>query len=217
MFGLLVLCFDYSKVDIGEFNDWYDTEHIPERERTKGILNAQRWLDVTNRRISVAVYDLESVEALMYPEYLAISGKNLSPWSKRIIPACTQLLRFEGHQFSPGDGLALKTSPLLLMAGVNPAADQMSRAREQYREHAKSMAGVPGVQSIRIFGGTNRTVQFLELYELSSADVPKSDDWARADAAHGLGGLNVRAAFIRLCSRYKGEVAEPARVAAAVT
>ena len=78
MRGLLLLCFDYSKVPIDEFNDWYDTEHIPERERTRGILNARRWLDARNPRISVAGYDLESVESLRNPEYLAMAGRNLT-------------------------------------------------------------------------------------------------------------------------------------------
>ena len=203
MYGLLMLCFDYSKVDVNEFNDWYDTEHIPERERTKGILNAQRWLDANYRRISVAVYDLERVEALRNPEYLAISGKNLSPWSKRVISACTQLLRFKGGQFHPGNSLASKTSPVLLTAGVSVAADQVSTVKEIYREHATRAAKVPGVHSVRFFEGVTGSVQFLELYELASAEVTKLDDWARADAAHGLGRLNARAGFISLCDRYK--------------
>src|SRR6187551_3623966 len=97
MTGLVLLCYDYSQVAIDEFNDWYDTEHIPEREQVRGFLNAQRWLDLNNRHVSVAAYDLERIETLQSPEFLAISGKNLSPWSKRVIPMCTQILRFEGR------------------------------------------------------------------------------------------------------------------------
>ena len=43
-YGLLVAGFNYSNAAEDEFNDWYDTEHIPERERTRGFINAQRWL-----------------------------------------------------------------------------------------------------------------------------------------------------------------------------
>ena len=40
--GLLVAGFNYSMVDAGEFNDWYDTEHLPERQRCQGFINAVR-------------------------------------------------------------------------------------------------------------------------------------------------------------------------------
>ena len=203
MRGLLLLCFDYSRVAVDEFNAWYDTEHIPERERTKGILNAMRWLDRDNRRISVATYDLESVEALRNPEYLAISGKNLSPWSKRVIPKCMQILRFEGRQFLPGDTLASSGSEILLLVGVNAAGPQAASAKEKYREHASRAAKVPGVMSARFFEATNELVRFLELYELASAEVLKSQAWTDADAAHALGGLSARAGLKLVCDRYR--------------
>ena len=31
--GVLVAAFEYSNVAEDEFNDWYDMEHIPERQR----------------------------------------------------------------------------------------------------------------------------------------------------------------------------------------
>ena len=177
MRGLLLLCFDYSRVANDEFNDWYDTEHIPERERTRGILNARRWLDVNNRRISVASYDLENVESLRNPEYLAIAGKNLSPWSKRVIGMCTLVLRFEGRQLVPGEALVRDDARFLLMAGVDSAV-----AGDTYRDHAARMALVPGVLSARIFEGTNDSVRYLELYELESVTVSESAEWVRAVA-----------------------------------
>ena len=35
--GLLAAGFNYSMLDAGEFNDWYDTEHLLERQRTPGL------------------------------------------------------------------------------------------------------------------------------------------------------------------------------------
>jgi len=42
--GLLVAGFDYSPVAADEFNDWYDTEHVPERERVPGFMRIERWV-----------------------------------------------------------------------------------------------------------------------------------------------------------------------------
>src|SRR5580765_1383395 len=82
--GALIAAMDFSHVDSGEFNDWYDTEHIPERQRVPGFLSLQRWIGVENPRQSVATYDLESLAVLQSPGYRAIGGENLSPWSKRV-------------------------------------------------------------------------------------------------------------------------------------
>ena len=57
--GALIAAMDFSNVDAGEFNDWYDTEHVPERQRVPGFLTLQRWIGAENPRQSVATYDLE--------------------------------------------------------------------------------------------------------------------------------------------------------------
>src|ERR1700721_748706 len=41
--GLLFASFNTSPAQEDEFNDWYDTEHVPERMRVPGFLNPQRW------------------------------------------------------------------------------------------------------------------------------------------------------------------------------
>jgi hypothetical protein len=40
--GALIAVTDFSNVAADEFNDWYDTEHIPERQRVPGFLTLQR-------------------------------------------------------------------------------------------------------------------------------------------------------------------------------
>ena len=41
--GILVAAMNFSDVAEDEFHDWYDTEHVPERLRVPGFLNAERW------------------------------------------------------------------------------------------------------------------------------------------------------------------------------
>ena len=45
-----IAAMDFSNVAEDEFNDWYDLEHIPERERVPGFLKAQRWIGVESPR-----------------------------------------------------------------------------------------------------------------------------------------------------------------------
>ncbi len=65
--GALIAAMDFTNVDAGEFNDWYDTEHIPERARVAGFLTLQRWIGADNPRQSVATYDLESLGGAAKP------------------------------------------------------------------------------------------------------------------------------------------------------
>jgi hypothetical protein len=199
MHGLVLVCFDYSRTQVDEFNDWYDTEHIPERERTKVMLRAQRWLRRDDARISVAAYDLDRVESVRGPEYLAITGDNQSPWSKRMIGMCTQILRFEGRQLHPGTALADGDAEVMLVAAVDARV-----ATQAYPAVAERMARVPGVRSARIFEGSNDSVRFLELYQLESADVTRSKEWQRASEAvpDGIDSMGSRASFVWLCDRY---------------
>jgi len=73
--GTLIAAMDFSAVDAGEFNDWYDTEHIPERQAVSGFLTLQRWIGAENPRQSVATYDLESLTVLQGPGYRARNHK----------------------------------------------------------------------------------------------------------------------------------------------
>ena len=120
--GILIAAMDFSNVAEDEFNDWYDTEHIPERQRVPGFLVCQRWIGADNPKQSVATYDLESVSVLQGPGYRAIGGENLSPWSKRVTGRVQRLVRFEGDQILPGDKVAPENAGGLLLVGMTPAA-----------------------------------------------------------------------------------------------
>src|SRR5262245_17465132 len=81
--GTLIAAMGIGRAAEDEFHDWYDTEHLPERQRVPGFLVCQRWLGAQDRRISVATYDLATLGVMTSPGYLAIGGNNLSPWSRR--------------------------------------------------------------------------------------------------------------------------------------
>ena len=111
--GILIASMNMANAAEDEFHDWYDTEHLPERIACPGFLRCQRWIGASDRKISVATYDLENVDVLKQPGYLAIGGANLSPWSKRLGSRYERLMRFEGEQILPGD----KTAPAVSDTG----------------------------------------------------------------------------------------------------
>src|ERR1019366_6113184 len=124
--ALLLVTMEPSAADEQEFQDWYDTEHVPERAAIPGFLTAQRFVCVQGWPRYVAFYDLAYHEVLNEPGYLAVSGDRFSPWTKRILGRVTGLYRAEGIQVFPGDAVtgASGNAPWLILwrfRGTEPA------------------------------------------------------------------------------------------------
>lgn len=179
--GLLAAGFNYSMVDAGEFNDWYDTEHLPERQRCKGFINCVRWVGVDDPKVAIATYDLESHAVLHSPAYQAIGRENLSPWSKRMTAKAQRLLRIEADQLIPGDEVMHGTTPNLMIFACNVKPDTQAEVRKWYaEEHIPNLKKVPGVVSARFFASHAGTHNHIALYEIDKPETCASDAWKTA-------------------------------------
>ena len=182
--GVLIAAMDFSTCPEDEFHDWYDLEHVPERLRIPGFINAQRWIDVENPKISVATYDLDTVGVLHSPPYLAIAGANSSPWTKRTQRFRKSLTRYEGEQILPGDAIAPSNAGGLLLVGMTPAAEDETAFNAWYdTEHVPALARVPGVLCARRFRTAAGNTKYIALYHLASPGVVDSAEWKQASAS----------------------------------
>jgi len=182
--GVLIAAMDFSNVAEDEFNDWYDTEHLPERQRVSGFLICQRWIGAENPKQSVATYDLESVSVLQGAGYRAIGGENLSPWSKRVTARVQRLLRFEGDQILPGDKAAPEGAGGLLLVGMTPAPAVETAFNAWYdTEHVPALARVPGVLCARRFRAGSGGPKYVALYHLAAPGVVDSAEWKAASGS----------------------------------
>jgi hypothetical protein len=184
--GLLVAGFNFAPVAADEFNDWYDTEHIPERQRVPGFVNCERWIGADDPTISIATYDLESLDVLKSQAYRAIAGENLSPWSKRVTAKCRRICRFEAEQTLPGNKAAPKTGAnAMLFFAMNPLPEAEADFNAWYdQEHVPALAAVPGCSLARRFrirtAVSEGNHRYLALYHLASPDVQASEAWQKA-------------------------------------
>ena len=179
--GTLIADMRIAQVAEDEFHDWYDTEHLPERQRVPGFLLCERWLGADDPRVSVATYDLEGVAVLQGAAYRAIGGENLSPWSKRVTARVDRLMRFEGDQILPGDQLPPPSAGGLLLNAMNIAPELEAEFNEWYdKEHIPALAAVPGVLCARRFRGTSGNRKYVALYHLAEPGVVESAEWKTA-------------------------------------
>ncbi|HUC11644.1 MAG TPA: hypothetical protein VL985_14635 [Stellaceae bacterium] len=179
--GILIAAMDFSTAPEDEFHDWYDLEHIPERLAVPGFLNADRWIGIDNPKISVATYDLDNVDVLKSPAYLAVGGDNGSPWTKRTAKFRKSILRYEGEQVLPGDRNAPSNAAALMLIGMNIAAEHENEFNEWYNsEHLPALGSVPGVICARRYRGTGGTQRYVALYHLEARQVLQSAEWRKA-------------------------------------
>jgi hypothetical protein len=182
--ALLLAAFDFSGAHADEFHDWYDLEHIPERQAIAGFGACERWISAEQPEISVATYDLDSIDVLRGEAYKSIAYGNLSVWSKRVTSMCTRLLRFEGTQITPGEARAPEGAGGLLLNAINVAPEAEADFNAWYKdEHQPALARVPGTLAARSYrsaeagGGTHR---YVALYHLESPAVTQSAAWKAA-------------------------------------
>lgn len=180
--GLLLAAFDFAGARADEFHDWYDTEHVPERLGVPGFLNAERWIGDELPTLAIATYDLESPDVMNTPAYQAVAGENVSVWTRRIAGKTNRLMRFEGEQLVPGDGVAPPGAGGLLVASMNidPAVEADFTAWYD-TEHLPQLGAVPGVLSARRYRATAPSErQYVAVYHLQTPDVARSEAWRRA-------------------------------------
>jgi hypothetical protein len=176
--GLLLSCFDYSPVAEDEFHDWYDTEHIPERERVPGFLACQRWIAVDRPKSSIATYDLAAIDVLRSPGYLAIGYDNNSPWTRRVGWRCIKLLRFEGEQIVPGNERPPAAAGALLVWAWNLDGTSEAALIDWFRaEHGIPSSNRSQIRAARLFRATASTHRYVALYHLSSAAIVNRAAW----------------------------------------
>ncbi|MFV0298337.1 MAG: hypothetical protein ACK5JT_19720, partial [Hyphomicrobiaceae bacterium] len=181
--GLLLAAFDYTANHADEFHDWYDLEHVPERQRIKGFGRCERWLGVEAPNVAVASYDLDSHDVMKSEAYRAIAYDNLSVWSKRVTGIARRILRFEGTQVTPGDMEAPAGAGALLVNAMNVSPEGEAEFNAWYdEEHLPALAGVPGTLAARRYVSeeADGSHKYVAIYHLTSPAVCSSAAWKKA-------------------------------------
>ena len=179
--GILIAAMDFSTVAEDEFHDWYDLEHVPERQRVPGFLDCRRWIGAQNPKVSVATYELDNVDVLKGAAYRAIGGENLSPWSKRLTGRVKMLMRYEGEQILPGDQSVQAGAEALLINAMSVAPEHEREFNEWYdTEHIPALAAVPGTLCARRYRGAGAAQKYVAVYHLAAVEVQASAAWKAA-------------------------------------
>jgi len=167
-----------------EFNDWYDTEHFPQRGALSGFETASRWTCISGWPRWLALYDLTSAAALETDAYRAVSGPNSTPWSQRILPRTLGRMRIIAEQVAPGDANGLNPGQISrLLVARYPSAI----ASDSLEIVLSAFHALDGVVQLRVFKSKRGST--IDLWAITAFDHPVSAETLMSKAGRLAGNF----------------------------
>ncbi|MGE0226648.1 MAG: hypothetical protein AB7F35_22055 [Acetobacteraceae bacterium] len=181
-----------------EFQDWYDTEHFPERRDCEGFVTAGRYSCIDGWPRYLALYDLADTEVLRGPGYARIAGARYSPWTHRIMSRVWGQYRADGRQVHPGNALlgaqgASSRIRLLRFRQAEPGSEQaiLDGLRAAYEGQAETA-------QVRLFRADQPDgIDFIAIVELRGAGSGQADAAVFGPAARFLDLVNTYVPYTR--------------------
>ncbi len=177
--GIFLVYVDIDAEHDKEFNEWYNTEHLPELLAVPGILAAARYQAVKGGPKYLAFYELDNVAVLHTP---AFTNRPRTPWGERVSPSVigTNLTRIVGEQIFP-EGIEMPErgmAPVLQIGRMSVPAEVEAEWNAWYNgEYIPGYRKVPGVMYARRYRVHEGTSGYTTVYEFASTAVPESAEW----------------------------------------
>jgi hypothetical protein len=177
--GIFLVYVDIDAKHDKEFNDWYNTEHLPELLAVPGILSAARYKAVKGGPKYLAFYELENVGVLRTS---AFTDRPRTPWGQRVSPSVigSNLTRIVGEQIFP-DALEVPErgmAPVLQIGRMSVPAEIEAEWNGWYSgEYIPGYRKVPGVIYARRYRVHEGTSKYTTVYEFTGTAVPESAEW----------------------------------------
>ena len=191
--AIMVVYTDVAVEHDADFNTWYNQEHLPERLSNPGFLDGARYEALRGGPRYLAVYELESAEALQSDEYQR-QRANPTDWSKRVSPlmAAGGMVRNVYTQIYPAE-----SDPHTLGRGMAPALQigrmdvppEIEDKYNYYYDNVRTPGNlkIPGCMQVRRYQSVEGWPKYLTMYEFEHEKVPETLAWENQrgqDAMH---------------------------------
>src|SRR4029434_10584230 len=177
--GIFLVYVDNDTEHDKEFNEWYNTEHLPELLAVPGILAAARYQAVKGGPKYLACYELDNVAVMQTPD---VPSGPRTLWGERVSPSVigTNLTRIVGEQIYP-DRIEMPErgmAPVLQIGRMSVPAEVEAAGNAWYNnEYIPGYRKVPGVIYARRYRVHEGTSGYTTVYEFESNGGPESAAW----------------------------------------
>jgi hypothetical protein len=170
-----------------EFNDWYDTEHIPARMKAPGFTGAARYRDIDGTAY-LAIYEMDDKAALATPEYKEIKG-NPGERTRRMLGGVKDFTRYIAEETGCWQRSGLPSAsptdaPFVYAVFFTVPPERANEFDRWYEEdHIPALLECPdwhAVRRFRIVDGEPQPYTHLALHYLATPDALQSDARERA-------------------------------------
>ncbi len=170
---LLLVLSAPGPVDLGEFTDWYDNEHVPARLATPGFGAVTRFHALDGAKPDwLATYEVKP-GTLESPAYLALAP-GASEREKRILAGAEAVDRrvysLLGDSWAEGHSEASGPAPVVMLVSMSvPPEVEPDLAAYYEQEHFPLLLQVPGWRRARRYVLTSGSgPKYLSLHEIDS-------------------------------------------------
>jgi hypothetical protein len=191
--GMLLTSMDIEPAHKGEFNRWYDREHLEERVAIEGFLEARRYVAHTGSPKNLFLYSTKTIEVLDSPAYRARLSSP-SEWSKTNMARFKNMIRVVARiTASHGVGRGAK----LGIVRLRPDAGKEDALRGELKTRLE--ADLDGIISMHLLESDAKLSG-------PTSEIPGAGSVA-ADWFVLIDGTNVPAIATALAARFTGSAA----------
>lgn len=181
--GFLLVTMEPPPILEEEFNDWYDTEHVPHRLKIAGFETGRRFVCLAGWPKYLSLYDLTTIDVLESEAYKAASWGGFSPWTKRMLTKVRGQYRGSGDQIYPGDAITGEMCRLVLVRFRNVPDNEGGLIEKGARANFEKR---PETAQIRVLKSTYMNASdYLALVEAHAPFPDNVMDMAPFGAAGG--------------------------------
>ena len=189
---LMVRIGDVPKEIEGDWNNWYNNTHIPNRLNKPGFISARRFITLSGEAKYLALYDLENLGALRSEAYLKLREWEASLPRNSFEKITSELPDFSRgiyEQIYPEQGeYQIPAADILFTIGHDVPPNREEEYNAWYNtEHIPAMMNrVPGFMTARRFrnvgdvlppgsGKTSSSPKYVTVYDLGNENVLQSE------------------------------------------
>ncbi len=177
MTAVLLVMIDVDPDYDNEFNDWYDTEHVPERLAVAGIDTASRWRCISGDAPRyAALFEARHRRVFEEGPYADLKKRGDTPWTARLRPRFEHGLRgvFDLKTvYRPGG-----SGSTMAVALTDVPATLEDRYASWYdQEHGPLVGVVTGVTGMARYTRAAEYPRHLTIIEVSEPGVLSSDNY----------------------------------------
>lgn len=126
-----------------EFEHWHSQEHFAERLALPGFRRASRWAESTGGEGFFVLYELQTYDALVSPEYLTRLNSP-SEWSRKMMPHHRRMVRSQCRVLASRGGAVAGHALTVRLSPVDGKEDALRTCLEALVQQLPALPGVVG-------------------------------------------------------------------------